>query len=67
VIGVVLKVDGVSIKRDRPRGMPGDGGDECGVRREGGTRGWFRARAVTRLSWAALFAQVLEEGPFIDA
>ena len=44
VIGAVLKVDGVGIERDRPRGVPGQGGDEFGVRRADGVSGWFRTR-----------------------
>ena len=39
VIGTILKVDGVSIERDRVRGVPGQGGDEFGVRRENGASG----------------------------
>jgi hypothetical protein len=36
VTGAVIEGEGISIKRDRLRGVPGEGGDECGVRREGG-------------------------------
>ena len=49
VIGAVLKVDGVGIDRDRPRGVPRQGGDEFGVRRPDGVCGWLRARACNRV------------------
>jgi hypothetical protein len=57
VIGAVLKVEGVGIKRDRPRGVPGDGGDECGMSRENGAGGWFCTRAVRSPSWTMGFAE----------
>jgi hypothetical protein len=40
VIGAVLEVDGVSVEWDRLRGVPGQGGDEFGVRyANGGSSG----------------------------
>jgi hypothetical protein len=79
VIGAVLKVEGVSLERDRPRRVPAQGGDELGVRCANSASGWFCARAVTRLGWTGIggeclrlgitvpFAPELEEYRFVGA
>jgi hypothetical protein len=57
VIDPVLEVETVRIERDRPRGVPRQGGDEFGMRRAEEACGWFRVisariAVVTYSAWA---------------
>jgi hypothetical protein len=62
VFGAILKVEGVSLQRDRPRRVPGQGGDEFSVRCANSANGWFCARTVARLGWTGLGEECLRLG-----
>ena len=68
VIGAILEVDGIDIERDRPRRVPGQGGDEFGMRCADGASGWTGlAGYIPGFCLAPLVPTQLEEGVFVVA